>query len=178
MDRLIYFFACVALLLAAPASAADKDGFAFHIGVGGSSIRDEDDTDTFSGSDFAYSLGFEYRFKGRFGLGINIVDFGQPDDELNGVPTEIDVEAIDLLARFYFPISDTSEFYVLLGAASYFADLNPGGSNGFGDDAFEIGGGFDIDTSEHFSLRFEGRYFNGVRDESGATLTAGFVYWF
>lgn len=160
-------------------AAQDRNGFAFNAGLGASQIRDEDGAETFQGTSFAYSFGIEYRFKSRLALGFEVFDLGTADDTVQGVATEIEVRGFEFTARQYFGDAERAEPFVLLGAAVYSADVEPGGNNGlFGDDAWVVGGGIDYYFAPTFAWRFEGRFFNGPRDESAGLLTAGFVYRF
>ncbi len=181
MSRPVFLLALLLALapVGAGAQAPDRSGFAVHGGIGSSVVRDEDGTETFRGTAFAFSLGVEYRFTDLFALTFGTFNLGKPTDTLSGVDTQIDVRGIELLARFYFPVSERTEAYALLGSANYYVDIEPGGNNGlFGEDAWEIGGGLDIYTEESFSWRLEGRFFNGPRDESAGLLTIGLNYRF
>lgn len=169
----------VILLLAMPVPAQDRGGFAFSGGLGTSLIRDEDGAETFQGSSFAYTFGIEYRFKSRFALGFDIFDLGTADDTIQNVDTEIDVRGAEFTLRHYFGASERVEPFLMLGAAVYSADVDPGGNTGlFGEDAWMIGGGLDVYTGAAFAWRLEGRFFNGPRDESAGLITAGFIIRF
>ena len=119
----------------------------------------------------------EYRLSRRWAIGIDLFSLGSGSDTFNSVDTTIDVGGIDFRGRIIFPRSENVELYARLGFAGYFADVDPG-TQTLGEDAVSLGLGLDIDRGEHFTFRFDGRYFNGVRDESGALLTAGFNYRF
>lgn len=167
------------LLPATSVTAQERSGFGISGGLGTSVIRDEDGPETFRGSSFAYSFGIEYRFQSNFALGFDVFDLGTADDTVEDVNLEIEVRGFEFSARQYFLATKHVEPYVMLGAAVYSADLEPGGNNGlFGDDAWVIGGGFDIYTARAVSWRVEARFFNGPRDESAGLLTAGFSYRF
>lgn len=146
-------------------------------GIGASYIKDEDGSETFEGSDFGYTWGVEYRYSTRWAFGVDLYSLGSASDTFNSVDTTIDVGGFDLRGRLIFPMSDNVEMYGRLGFGGYFADVDPGSSN-LGENALSIGLGLDLDRSEHFSFRVEGRYFDGTKDESGALLTAGFNYRF
>ena len=171
--------ALVLMMLATPATAQDRRGFAVNGGLGSSLIRDEDGAETFQGSAFAYSFGIEYRFKINLAVGFDVFDLGTADDTVQGIATEIDVRGFEFTARQYIGGSERAEPFVLLGAAVYSADVEPGGNNGlFGEDAWVIGGGIDLYTAPTFAWRLEARFFNGPRDESAGLVTAGFSYSF
>jgi hypothetical protein len=165
--------------LATPATAQEKTGWGISGGVGASLIKDKDGNETFNGNSFGYSLEVEYRFTPYFALAVGPFSLGSADDFFDGVDTTIKVRGFGFAGRVIYPVSDTADVYARLGGVSYFADLEPGGNNGlFGDDAVEVGAGVDLGAGNSMSFRFEGRYFNGSRDESGALITAGFSYRF
>ena len=129
------------------------------------------------GNGFGYTWGAEYRFGPRWAFGLDLFSLGSATDTFGSVETKIDVGGIDLRGRVIFPMSENVELYGRLGYAGYFADADPGG-NTLGEDALSVGLGLDIDRDEHWTIRIEGRYFDGKREESGALLTAGFNYRF
>lgn len=169
-----------ALPLVAPAAFADgKSGFAIHAGIGPTFIRDQDGSETFRGTSFGYTLGGEFRFNDYFALGLNIFSLGSTNDTIASVDTEIGVRGFDFTGRIIFPVSESVELFGLIGNATYTADVEPGlGTGLFGSEAWVFGGGIDMRTSEKFSIRVEGRYFRGDRDETGGMATVGFAYRF
>jgi len=174
----VAFVIVVFLPLFATATHADeKSGWAMSAGIGASLIKDRDGNETFEGHGFGYTWGVEYRFSKQWAFGIDLFSLGSASDTFNSVDTTIDVGGMDLRGRIIFPMSENVEIYGRLGFAGYFADVDPG-TNNLGEDAVSLGLGLDIDRSEHFTIRIEGRYFDGRRDESGALLTAGFNYRF
>jgi len=164
-------------LFATVTHADEKSGWAMSVGIGASLIKDRDGNETFEGHGFGYTWGVEYRFSQRWAFGLDLFSLGSASDTFNSVDTSIDVGGFDLRGRIIFPMSQNVETYARVGFAGYFADLDPG-TNNLGEDAVSFGLGLDIDRSEHFTIRIEGRYFDGRRDESGALLTAGFNYRF
>ena len=160
------------------AAQSERTGFAVSAGVGSSTIRDEDGAETFDDNAFGFLFGVEYRFIRQFALGLNVFSLGTGEDFFDGADTEIEVRGFDIVGRIILPASDRVEVYLLGGVAGYTADLTPGGSNLFGNDATELGAGIDIDATDKFSFRLEGRHYNGVRDESGSLITLGFSYRF
>lgn len=176
--------AIIALLLATslPAIAADNTGWSISGGVGASTIRDKDGSETFQGSGLGLAIDVEYRFTTNFALGIGGFSLGRAEDNFGGVDTEIQVRGYDVFGRVIYPVSDTVDIFGRVGAARYFVDIDPGGVSLadalFGQDAFELGFGVDFGRKEHLALRLEGRYYNGGADEAGALLLFGFNYLF
>ncbi len=181
MKLVRYVLAPLALILfagAAHAQESDRSGWALNIGLGGGIVRDEDDTETFRGSAFAWKTGIEYRMQNSIALGFTVFDLGTAEDTVGGVETEVRVDGIDFHARFVFGSGGQTEFYGLLGGAIYDANVSTGGSSIFGDGAILIGGGVDFFTGERSSIRFEARYLEGDRNESGGYATLGFNFRF
>ena len=160
------------------AHAQSKVGWAISGGIGVSQIKDRDGTEKFDANAVGLMLGGEYRFNDHFALGVNGFGLGTAEDTFNSVDTEIQVKGIDLIGRAILPISENGELFALVGSASYFADLDPGPSNAFGEDAIEFGAGIDIGGNEGFAFRVFCHADDGLRDESGALLTVGFSYRF
>ncbi len=180
INQACYAVTALYLILAAGGAEAQvKTGFAAGVGVGLSQVRDRDGLESFNANDIGYMLGAEYRFNNHFALGLNTFSLGGPEDEFNSVNTTIEVRGVDFVMRFIMPVSDGVEPFALAGGVVYTADLEPGGINSlFGEDAFEIGLGLDVDVGDAFAFRLAGRYFDGSRDESGALATVGFNYRF
>lgn len=175
---LLFAFYCSQPALA-DAHGNDRSGWAFNAGIGASIIRDEDGTETFRGTAFAYDFGFEYRTTGPIAFGMTIFDMGTATDTVSGVSTDIKVRGFDLYGRYIFTKPGDVEVYGLLGAAIYDADVSTGGGFSlFGEGAWEVGGGIDFVTSENVSVRIEARFLNGERDESGGLMTVGLNYRF
>jgi len=172
-------FVLVIVLPLVPTSshADEKRGWAISLGIGPSLIKDRDGDETFDAGGFGFNWGPEYRFSKRLALGMDFFSLGRARDTFNSVDTTIDVGGLELRGRLIFQLSENVEMYGRLGSVGYFADSNPGGSN-LGEDAIAFGLGLDIDRGEHFTIRIDGRHFDGPRDESGALLTAGFNYRF
>lgn len=170
-------FGILLLLLAMASFADEKTGWAMSAGIGISFIKDRDGDETFEGNGFGYTWGAEYRFSKRWAFGIDFYSLGSADDTFNSVDTTIDVGGFDLRGRIIIPVAETVEVYGRLGFGGYFADVDPG-SNNLGEDSVSAGLGLDIDRGGHFTIRIDGRYLDGPRDESGALLTGGFNYRF
>lgn len=174
---MLYLLALSVFLLA-PAHAQEKTGWGVSVGLGSSTVKDVDGTESFDGSAFGFSIEGEYRFAPYFALGLGYVNFGSPNDIFNSVDTEITVDGFGVFGRLILPVSDSVDLYARIGNISYYADAEPGGSNFFGDDASEFGLGLDVGRGGAYALRIEARHFDGTRDESGTLITAGFSFRF
>lgn len=186
MKHVRYVFVPLALVLSmtlftstAQAQEVDRSGWAINAGIGSAIVRDEDGTETFRGNSFAYNTGIEYRMKNSFAIGFSYFDLGTANDTIGGVDTDISVDGVEFNLRFIFSPGQKSEFYALLGSAVYDADVSTGGSfNFFGEGAWEIGAGMDYHVNEQTAIRFQARFLNGDRDESGGFATIGFNFRF
>ena len=182
MKHVRYVFVPLALILfvsTAQAQEDDRAGWAINTGIGGAIVRDEDGSETFRGNSFAYNVGIEYRTRSNIAVGFSYFDLGTASDTIGGVDTDISVDGVDFHLRFIFLPGQKTEFYGLIGSAVYDADVSTGGSFSlFGEGAWEIGGGVDFHTSERAAIRFQARFLNGERDESGGFATIGFNWRF
>lgn len=175
----LLFTLCAVFISPAQAQTPARTGWGISAGLGASQVKDVDSGDTFEGNSFAFSLEGEYRFNEYFALGLGTFNLGESTDTFNSVSTDLKVRGLSLFGRAIYPASDTVDVYARIGNANYYADLEPGLSNGlFGDDALALGLGADIGNLDEFAFRIEGQYFNGSRDESGAMATVGFSYRF
>ena len=181
MKHVRYVFVPLALILCigeAQAQESDRSGWAFHAGIGASTIRDEDGSETFRGGAFAYKYGIEYRIRNNIALGFSLFDLGTADDTIGGVDTEIGVQGFDFNARFIFGGGGSTEFFALIGHGVYDADVSTGGAFSGDYDAWEIGAGVDFHTSERVAIRAELRFLNGPEEESGGLGIVGFNFRF
>ena len=182
MQHVRYAFVPLVLVLligTAEAQEADRSGWAFNAGIGGAIVRDEDGTETFRGNSFAYNAGIEYRMRNSIAIGFSYFDLGTANDTVGGVDTDINVDGVDFHLRFILAPGGKTEFYALVGSAVYDADVSTGVSfNLFGDGAWELGGGMDYHMSERTAVRFQARFLNGERDESGGFATVGLSFRF
>ena len=180
MKRLPLLAAAVlSLLLSDHAIAQVRSGFSFDVGLGASVIRDDDGNETFRDSAFGWTIGGDYRFNNHFSFGIGIFSLGEGEDDFGGQQTTISVRGFDIRGRGFIPLSENVDLFGLLGVVNYHVDIDPGFSfDPFGSEAWEAGLGLDVHSGNNLAIRFEGRFFNGERDESAGLLTIGFNYTF
>ncbi len=180
--RIAVIAAMVFLGTTFPAYAQDeRTGWGISAGIGSSRIMDKDGADEFSGAGFGLAAEVEYRFSPNIALGLGGFSLGRAEDSFGGVDTEIEVRGFSLFGRVILPVSDSFEIYGRVGSATYFVDIDPGTvslDDLFGEDAVELGVGFDFGRKENMAFRLEGRYYNGGSDETGTQLLVGFNYLF
>jgi hypothetical protein len=162
--------------------AADRKGWGITAALGATRIKDKDGVETFSGSASGYSAAVEYRFTQYFALGFGGFSLGKATDTFNSVETQIEVRGYNIFVRAIYPVSHKVDVFAHIGSANYFVDIDPGSQSFtdalFGKEATEFGLGIDFARREKLAFRFEGRYFDGGRDETGSLLMVGFNYLF
>ncbi len=178
LTRFVRLFGLFALIgLAQPTLA--QSGFGVYGGLGVSLIKDDDGTSNFQGTGFGGNAGIDYRASNGVSFGFGVLTLGTAEDTLNGVDTEISVDAVELFVRYPFVTLGGAEIFGRLGGINYSADVEPGSNfNIFGDPAWDVGVGVDFVDNGPWAVRAEARYLNGADDESGGFASIGFRYGF
>ena len=81
-------------------------------------LGDED----FDEEDFGFKVFGGYRFHKNFAVEVDYLDFGEPDENISGVDSEIDLYAFALYGVGILPLHEKFELFVKLGAAYWDAD--------------------------------------------------------
>lgn len=71
----------------------------------------------FEDEDFGFKAFAGYRFHKNFAAELDYLDYGETDDNILGIDTEIDLYAVALYAVGILPLSEQFELFVKLGAA-------------------------------------------------------------
>ena len=130
MKRFVFSLALTSLvaLVALPAVAADN-GFYLGLSVGQSAITiddisDGDVTAEFSGDDMAYKVFAGYRLLTFLAVEASYVDFGSPDDTIEGFDGTIEasITGFDAFAMGMLPLG-IADIFVKVGVISWDADL-------------------------------------------------------
>ncbi len=139
------------------------------IGAAAGSGRLEDEA--FDGEDSGFKVIVGRRMAPIFGLELQFVDFGEPDDSLDGIDLEAKVRSIDLMVLGIVPVK-VFEFFVKLGYGYW--EIEPGGDGEFpggielDEDGFDFvyGIGAGVLLGDHVSLRVEWEDFDvGAADD-------------
>ncbi|MEM9171680.1 MAG: outer membrane beta-barrel protein [Pseudomonadota bacterium] len=156
----------------------NDQGFSVAPTIGYAVLRDEDGSEEFEGDSTAIAVDFEWRLMRYLGLGINVTEFGEAEDEFNGVDTTLEANGFGFFVRGILPVSDYVELYARVGRFAYSTDLTPGGGSSFlfNEDADEYGVGIDIRTSTRWSIRLEHRELDGEDRESASYTGIGFRF--
>ena len=98
----------------------------FYVGGGiGQSYVEEDNVfagEDFDEEDFGFKLFGGYRFHKNFAAELDYLDFGEPDDTILGVKSEIDLYALALYGVGILPLTEQFELFAKLGVAYWDAD--------------------------------------------------------
>lgn len=174
----------LAAMLAAPdalAQTSNPTGVGVALGIGSSSIEDEDSPgDTFDGSDIGWNLDLEWRFIKNLAVGGNWTSFGEDTDNFNGAETTIDVDGFGLFLRGYWPVTPKFTLHARYGETSYNVDIDPGIGTvfPFNDSAKDFGIGGDYYVNDNLAVRIEARRLDGPNKEAGGLTAIGLRWQF
>ncbi len=169
-------FACDAL-----AQENNSTGVGVALGIGSSSIEDEDaPDDRFDGSDFGWNLDVEWRFFKHVAVGANWTSFGEDTDDFNGAETTIGIDGFGFFVRGYLPVTPRLTLHTRYGETSYNVDIDPGIDTVFplNDSANDFGIGGDFYINDHLAVRFEARWLDGSNQETAGLTTLGLRWQF
>lgn len=155
-------------LAAAPAMAADNG---FYAGGGIGYYQLDAGVYGWDAGDFAWKLMVGYDFIKYFGVEIEYIDGGSPED----LGVSIDTDGWNFSAVGRYPFNDQFNVFGKLGAMTWDVSAHPGGSSDSGTDfSWGLGAGWNI--GEHFELRGE---YQGLDVADGAEFwTVSGVYRF
>ena len=182
--RSSFWLPVLAVLLIAPNAVAQTNnptGIGVALGIGSSSIEDEDAPgDTFDGSDFGWNLDLEWRFIENLAVGVNWISLGEDSDSLNGTETTIGVDGFGAYVRGYLPVTKRITLHARYGETNYNVDIDPGIGSvfPFSDSAKDFGAGGDFNFTENLAVRVEVRWLDGPDQEAGGLTTIGLRWQF
>ncbi len=135
----------------------------FYVGGSiGQSYVEEDNVlagEDFEDEDFAFKAFAGYRFHKNFAVELDYLDYGDPDDDILGIDTEIeDLYAVALYGVGILPLSEKFEVFVKLGAAYWDGDAKAtvmGMSASSSEDGTELAYG--LGASYAFTNRYAAR---------------------
>lgn len=179
--RVLPVLALLLFALNVPAQSNNPTGVGIALGVGASSIEDEDAPgDTFDGSDVGWNLDLEWRFIEYLAIGFNWTTLGEDTDDFNGTQTTIGVDGFGFYLRGYLPVSEKFTLHARYGETNYSVDIDPGVGTAFpfNDSAKDFGIGADYYLNERLALRLEARWLDGPNKEAGNLTTFGLRWQF
>ncbi len=98
----------------------------FYVGGGiGQSNVEEDNvifSEDFDEEDFAFKVFGGLRFHKNFAIELAYLDFGEPDDDILGIDSEIDLHAWALYGVGILPLAERFELFAKLGVAYWDAE--------------------------------------------------------
>lgn len=160
----------------------------FYVGASiGQSYVEEDDVifdEDFDEEDFGFKVFGGMRFHKNFAAELTYLDFGEPDDEILGIDSEIDLYAWALYGVGVLPLTDKFELFAKLGVAYWDAEGKArfmGISAKNDDDGTELayGLGASYSLTDHFAFRVEYEGIDLDDEIDGASLlTVGGVIRF
>ncbi|MDJ0919026.1 MAG: outer membrane beta-barrel protein [Woeseiaceae bacterium] len=174
----------LAAMLVAPdalAQTSNSTGVGVALGIGSSSIEDEDSPgETFDGSDFGWNVDVEWRFIKHLAIGANWTSLGEDTDDVNGTETTIGVDGLGVFLRGYWPVTSEFTLHARYGETSYNVDIEPGFGTvfPFSDSAKDFGIGGDYYLNDNLAVRIEARWLDGPDKEAGGLTTIGLRWQF
>ena len=159
----------------------------FYVGASiGQSYIEEDDVvagEDFDEEDFGFKVFGGYQFHKNFAAEFDYLDFGEPDDNILGVKSEIELYAFALYGVGILPLTDQFELFAKLGAAYWdaevkakFLGLSVSDDEDGTDLAYGLGASFAFTDQVAVRVEYEGV---DVDDLDGADLlTVGGTYSF
>lgn len=157
-------------------SAAYADGLSLGASVGYVNIEDNEPGFDFEANDTGYKLFASYEFSNRIGLEAGYIDFGEPDDQFQGLSGEIDASGWNLYAVGNLPMSDGVDLFAKAGIVSWNADSIIDGILVDTDDGNDLALGFGASwaMTENFGLRAEADWFDIDEADSVWMASVGF----
>lgn len=174
--KIIHAAVAAACLVASPAFAAD-DGFYLGAGLGyfQLDVGDVNEAGSWDAGDTAYKIGVGYNFLKYFGVEVEWIDGGSPED----VGVSIDVTGWNASAIGRWPVTEKFDVFAKLGAIMWDADLHgPGGHASTDGTDFSWGVGAGWNFTDHFTVNAEYQGFELADTDSSALWSASAVWRF
>jgi len=166
------------VLLAGNAYA--DDGFSIGASLGYANIENDDSAFDFDANDTGYKLIASYSFANYLGIEGGFVDFGEPSDDVLGIPGKIDAQGWTLYGVGRLPLSDSVELFGKAGVISWEADSIVDGALVGADDGDDLALGFGAswNTNGSLGLRAEYEWFDIPDADNVWMASIGFVLRF
>ena len=172
--------AVLAALLFSAGSAYADDGFSVGASIGYANIKNDDPTFDFDANDTGYKFFASYSFANYLGFEGAFIDFGEPSDDVLGLPGKIDAEGYTLYAVGRLPLADSVELFGKAGVISWDADSIVDGALVGADDGDDLALGFGASWNANgtLGLRAEYEWFDIPDADNVWMASLGFVLRF
>ncbi len=157
-------------------TSAWAEGLAIGASAGYVNIEDSDPGFDFEANDTGYKLFASYQFSNNLGIEGGYIDFGKPDDVIQGLPGEIDASGWNLYGVGNLPLSDSVDLFAKAGIVSWDADSILDGvlvDTADGND-LALGIGARWNMGETFGVRAEADWFDIDEADSVWMASVGF----
>lgn len=103
-------------------SAARADGLSLGASIGYVNIEDSEPGFDFDANDTGYKFFASYEFSNHLGIEGGYIDFGEPNDQFQGLSGEIDASGWNLYGVGNLPLSGGVDLFAKAGIVSWDAD--------------------------------------------------------
>jgi hypothetical protein len=117
-----YFSVALLGLAVLFSSTVHADGLSLGASVGYVNVEDNEPGFDFEANDTGYKLFAAYEFSNHLGIEAGYIDFGEPNDQFQGLSGEIDASGWNLYGVGNLPLSDGVDLFAKAGIVSWDAD--------------------------------------------------------
>jgi len=161
-------------VLITPVAYADE--FSLGASVGYVNIEDSDPGFDFEATDTGYKIFASYEFSNHLGIEAGYIDFGEPNDQFQGLNGEIDASGWNLYGVGNLPLTDGVDLFAKAGIVSWDADSIIDGILVDTEDGEDLALGFGArwNLNENFGFRAEADWFDIDEADSVWMASIGF----
>ena len=150
--------AVLAAIFISAGSAYADDGFSVGASIGYANIENDDPAFDFDANDTGYKLFANYSFANYLGFEGGFIDFGEPSDDVLGLPGKIDAQGYTLYGVGRLPLADSVELFGKAGVISWDADSIVDGTLVGADDGDDLALGFGASWNANGTLGLRAEY--------------------
>ena len=180
MKNIVGFFSAIVILLVANTSVHAEQSFFVGASIGQSYVEENDvlPGEDFDDEEFAFKAFAGYQFHKHFAVELDYLNYGEPEDNILGIDTEInDLYAVALYGVGILPLTEKFDLFVKLGGAYWDgeAKASVGGISATSDEdgtelAYGLGASYAF--TEKFAVRAE---YEEVDTDSDDLTTLGLL---
>jgi len=148
----------LATILVSAGSAHADNGFSVGASIGYANIENNDPAFDFDANDTGYKFFANYSFANYLGFEGGFVDFGEPGDDVLGLPGKIDAQGYTLYAVGRLPLAESVELFGKAGVISWDADSIVDGSLVGADNGDDLALGFGASWNANGTLGLRAEY--------------------